>query len=209
MDFFSDISKRFSNAAKSVQKRTHETAELARLNGSMRTLKNERATLFATLGKTYYDSLTSGEGQEQMEFIVEQLDQLSEKEKALKEQIDKFTQQRRCPKCGGNLLPGANFCPKCGERIPAEEPVEEKAAAAVEKKKQCPNCGALRIENSSFCIVCGTPFEQAGTDEQSVDDGLAGESPASWQSGMEIKWPRSDAEKGFEASEEDAPGAGE
>ena len=192
MDFFNDIGKRVSDAAKSAQKRAREGAEISKLNSGLRALKDERTRLFTSLGETYYASLDREEGREQIEFIVERLNQLAVREKELQAQIDKISQQKRCKQCGRVVPIEANFCPYCGERIPEEPTPAEGEAVAVE---YCPNCGAVKQAYSRFCIVCGRPFEEAASAEPEPEE----EAPPVQRIEMEIKWPR--AEKTAEPEE--------
>ena len=75
MDFFNDISKRVSTAAKSMQKRTRESVEVGKLNGQMRVLRDQCGKLVASLGEAYYKSVNGDQTQDQMDFIVEQIRQ--------------------------------------------------------------------------------------------------------------------------------------
>ena len=189
MDFFNDIGKRFTNAAKTVQKRTREGAEISKLHSALRALKDERKKLFTSLGETYFKSLEDGDGADQLEFLVEQLKQLAVKEKELQAQVDKLSQQKRCVKCGSVVGIEAKFCPNCGERIPEEAPAEA-APEASQPVEYCPSCGAVRQAYSRFCIVCGKPFEQEAPQPAEAEAGEETEAEPEQRIEMEIKWPR-------------------
>ena len=191
MDFFNDIGKKFTSAAKTVQKKTKESVEITRLGGEIRGLKDERGKLFKTLGETYYEARGTDEGNERIEVILERLDQLAAREQELQAQIDRLSQQRRCPGCGNVVSIEARFCPACGERIPEEEPAPK--ASEAPEAEYCPNCGAMRQEYSRFCIVCGKPFEkEEGSDRIE----------------MEITWPQASAQPEPPGEPEEEP-AGE
>lgn len=190
MDFFSDIGKKFSSAAKTVQKRTLESVEIGKLNSEMRSLKEKRAHLFKSLGEAYYKAGGKNEGNERIEVLVEQLDQIAVREAELQAQLDRLTQQKRCPKCGNVVALEARFCPACGERLPEEEKPAEPEEPAQPAPEYCVGCGALRQDHSRFCVVCGKAFDAA---EEKVE--------------MEINWPDSGAaeEETVEEHEEPSP----
>ena len=190
MDFFSDIGKKFSSAAKTVQKRTLESVEIGKLNSEMRSLKEKRSHLFKSLGETYYKARGKEDGNERIEVLVEQLDQINDREAELRAQLDRLTQQKRCPKCGNVVAMEARFCPSCGERLPEEEKPAEPEAAAQPAVEYCVGCGALRQNHSRFCAVCGKAFDGG---EESTE--------------VEINWPESSAveEEAPEAEEEPSP----
>ena len=212
MDFFNDIGKRFSSAAKSVQKRTRENVEAGKLNAQMRALREERSKIFKALGETYYNTLNGGEGKDQIDFLVEQLRQGEAKAAELQAQIDKLAQQKRCPQCGKAVALDARFCSSCGARIVEEAPAEEAEEKAAETVEFCPSCGAPREAGSAFCSVCGHAYEaqtettdNADTEEifSSLDDPAEAEKRIT----MEIKWPQASEEAEPQAADEAEPAA--
>lgn len=156
MEFFNDLSKRFSNVAKSVTEKTKDGVEVTRIASDLRIQKNALEQLYAELGKACY-AMRIGEGD------AEQAEQLSARIERTRARIDELVAQRdairdvrRCPSCGQVMVKDARFCSNCGKRMPEEAPqVAEDPAEA----EYCPDCGAQRGANDRFCAVCGRSFE--------------------------------------------------
>ena len=181
MDFFSEIGKKVSNAAKNVQKRTSEVVETSRLNGEMRSLRDQRDRLFTRIGELVYKARNSEVDLTQVDDAMDQIDLLNARLEELQAQIDKLSQQKRCPACGSVVSAEARFCPSCGERLPEPEP--EKAPEPEEKTGFCSGCGAQLEKDSAFCPACGKPVE----------------APAQ----AEINWPEAAQPEAAEAPEEE------
>ena len=207
MDFFNDLGKRVSTAAKTVQKRTREGVETSKLNAQMRTLRDQRNKLFTSLGEAYYAGLNGGTGTDPIDFLVEQLKQVEAQQAQLQAEIDRLSQQKRCPSCGKVIPLEARFCPNCGTKIPEEEkPAEPEAPAAEAEPEYCPNCGAARDAGTRFCISCGHDFE-AEASEDTEPEGPETEEEADAEEEqritMKITWPAAEEDEESEASEED------
>lgn len=159
MEFFNDLSKRFSNVAKSVTEKTKDGVEVTRIASDLRIQKNTLEQLYTELGKVCY-GLRMGEGDS------EQAEQLAERIQRTRQRIDELTAQRdairdvrRCPGCGAVMSKEARFCSACGRRMPEEAPRTEDNGPA--DAEYCPDCGAQRAEGERFCTVCGKSFEPA------------------------------------------------
>ena len=159
MEFFNDLSKRFSSVAKSVSEKTKDGVEVTRIANDLRVQKNTLDQLYTELGKVCYD-LRMGSGD------AEQAEQLADRIQRVRARIDELTAQRdairdvrRCPGCGAVMPREARFCSNCGKRMPEDAPQAE--AADPINAEYCPDCGAQRSGDERFCAVCGKPFVEA------------------------------------------------
>ena len=75
MDFLNDIGKRLSGAARSVQEKAKEGAELGRLSNEARIVNGELEKLYGALGRVYYDAQKNGaEDLSALNAFVEKID---------------------------------------------------------------------------------------------------------------------------------------
>lgn len=155
MDFFGDLSKKFSQAARSVTERTKEGVESTKLAVDLRAAKSELEARLAELGRAYYDSVTL-EGREVPEELIQKVRESVALVDSLTAQRDRALRQNRCPACGAVQAQEARFCSNCGRPMPEPAPaVEEEPEVETE---YCPACGAMREGNAKFCVVCGGAF---------------------------------------------------
>lgn len=159
MEFFNDLSKRFSSVARSVTEKTRDSVEVTRIASDLRIQKNALEQLYAELGKVCY-AIRMGDGD------PEQAEQLSGRIQRTLARIDELTAQRdairdvrRCPSCGAVMPREARFCSTCGKRMPEDAPKTEDDDPA--DQEFCPDCGAQRAPSERFCSVCGRPFDAA------------------------------------------------
>lgn len=150
MDFFNDLGKKFTKAARSMQVFTRDSAENTRLTADLRSARGELEQHYAELGRAYYESLGSPEA----EIPVELIDRV----RTTLERIDELIAQRdrrvRCPGCGAVQAPEARFCSNCGRRMPEDAP----EPASDDDPDYCPECGAMKRDGEAYCAVCGRPF---------------------------------------------------
>ena len=159
MEFFNDLSKRFSNVARSVSEKTKDSVEATRIANDLRVQKNALEQLYTELGKVCF-ALRMGEGDsEQAEALSERIQRTRERIDELTAQRDAIRDVRRCPACGAVMAREARFCSACGKRMPEDAPkTEDKGPGDAE---YCPDCGAQRKPGEKFCTVCGKSFEPA------------------------------------------------
>lgn len=157
MEFFNDLSKRFSNVAKSVTEKTKDGVEVTRIASDLRIQKNALEQMYTELGKVCY-ALRMGEGDS------EQAEQLSERIQRTRARIEELTAQRdairdvrRCSGCGAVMPREARFCSACGRRMPEDAP--QTPDNGPDDAEYCPDCGAQRGAGERFCTVCGKSFE--------------------------------------------------
>ena len=157
MEFFNDLSKRFSNVAKSVTEKTKDSVEVTRIASDLRIQKNALEQLYTELGKVCY-ALRMGNGDsEQAEQLAERIQRTLARIDELAAQRDAIRDVRRCPGCGAVMARDARFCSTCGRCMPEDAPKTEDNGPA--DAEYCPDCGAQRAAGEKFCTVCGKSFE--------------------------------------------------
>ena len=166
MEFFNDLSKKFSNVAKSVSEKTKDSVEVTRIASDLRIQRNQLEQLYTELGKVCF-ALRMGEGDsDQAEKLAQDIQRVRDRIEELNAQRDAIRDVRRCPACGAVMTKEARFCSSCGKRLPEEAPKAEEVPAG----EFCPDCGAQRVGDEKFCSVCGKsfdPLEAAGPAEAS------------------------------------------
>ena len=175
MEFFNDLSKRFSNVAKSVTEKTKDSVEVTRIASDLRIQKNALEQLYTELGKVCY-ALRMGEGDsEQAEALSERIQRTRARIDELTAQRDAIRDVRRCPACGAVMSREARYCSACGKRMPEDAPQTEDKGP--DDAEYCPDCGAQRSPSERFCTVCGRPFEAAAPAGDTSAPGPADETP--------------------------------
>ena len=159
MEFFNDLSKRFTSVAKTVSEKTKDSVEVTRIANDLRVQKNTLEQLYTELGKVCY-AVRMGEAEaDQAEALAERVRQTRDRIDELTAQRDAIRDIRRCPGCGAVMTKDARFCSSCGRKLPEDAP----AAEPMDKAEYCPDCGAERVGDERYCAVCGKSFaEEAG-----------------------------------------------
>jgi len=156
MEFFNDLSKRFTSVAKTVSEKTKDSVEVTRIANDLRVQKNALEQLYTELGKACY-AVRMGDGEaEQAEQLAERIQKTLARIEELSAQRDAIRDVRRCPGCGAVMTKEARFCSSCGRRLPEDAPAP--AAEDVGSAEYCPDCGAQRTGEERFCAVCGKSF---------------------------------------------------
>lgn len=170
MEFFNDIGKKLSRAARGVQELTREGMENTRLAVDLRAARSELEKSYAELGRAYYESLSGGEVPQT---LVDRVKNCLAEIETLTALRDRPAKSMRCPSCGTMQEDGARFCSCCGKRMPEEAPAlpEEEETDDAE---YCADCGAMRRGDVQFCPVCGRAFG----DENLPEPVLPAEDPA-------------------------------
>ena len=155
MDFFGDLGRKFSHAARSVTERTKEGVENTKLAVDLRAARSELEERYAELGRAYYDSIEMEKHEVPGELIRRVRESIALVEN-LTAQRDRASRQSRCPSCGSAQAQGANFCSNCGRPMPDDSPLMTETAD--DDAEYCEACGAMRQGESKFCAVCGEAF---------------------------------------------------
>lgn len=156
MDFFNELGKKFTQAARSVQERTRESAESTRLASDLRSAQADLERQLAELGRAYYESTVAGTG-EVPAGLIDQVRRTMDLIDTLSAQRERSRQQVRCPGCGAVQAEDARFCSSCGRPMPEKDPDPDEDPADCEAE-YCAECGAMRHGRAKYCAVCGHAF---------------------------------------------------
>ena len=156
MPLFDEIKKKVSDSTHSAVKATKELAETARLNSQIADEQRKIGSLYAQIGKLYFDKYgTDSEAPfgELCAGIAEANEQIAK----LQLSIQLVKGIKRCASCGADVPLAAVFCGKCGSAvaapsIPADDPV-------VSEVRLCSKCGEKLEEGAMFCASCGQKQE--------------------------------------------------
>ena len=165
MDFFGDLGRKFSHAARSMTERTKESVESTKLAVDLRAARSDLEEHYAKLGRAYYDSVTIEKCEVPAE-LVQQVREAIALVETLTAQRDRASRQNRCPSCGSAQSQEANYCSNCGRPMPESAPAM--VEAAVDDAEYCDACGAMRQGESKFCAVCGEAFIKEGENPPAV-----------------------------------------
>lgn len=157
MELFNDLSKRFSNVAKSVSEKTKDGVESTRLASELRIQRNALEQLYTELGKLCYAIRMGDADAERAEQMFERIQRIRARIEELTAQRDAIRDVRRCPACGAVMPREARFCSSCGKRMPEEAPRQDADGPA--DVEYCSDCGAQRVAGEKFCSVCGKSFD--------------------------------------------------
>jgi len=158
MDFFGDLGRKFSHAARAVTERTRESVENTKLSVDLRAARAELESRLADLGRAYYDSVVV-EGCPVPESLLLRVRESMAQVEALEGQRDRANRQCRCPACGSVQGAEARFCSNCGRPMPEAAPAEPEIE---DDEEFCESCGAVRQGESRYCAVCGAAFARGG-----------------------------------------------
>ena len=159
MEFFNEMSKRFSNVAKSVTEKTKDSVEVSRIAGDLRAQKSALEQLYTELGRVCYDIRMGDVDADRAEQLAGRIQHVRARIDELTAQRDAIRDVRRCPGCGAVMPRDARFCSACGRRMPEDAPRAEDNGPA--DHEYCPDCGAQRTADERFCGVCGKSFAPA------------------------------------------------
>jgi len=116
MAFFDDVSKKLSEAGKSVANSTKNMAETAKLNSSISDERKKLTDLYQKLGEAYYVKYQENPDPEFAE-LVNGAKEAIDKIVTLREDLQKVKGIRLCPSCGAENPSNNTFCSKCGQKM--------------------------------------------------------------------------------------------
>jgi len=155
MDFFNDLGKKLSQAARTVQERTREGVETTKLSMNINTARTELDNRLLALGRAYYEHIANN-GPEVDEALIRAVRESVAQIESLSAQRDRVRQLTRCLACGSAQPEGSRFCANCGR--PMSEKTPSANDAPDDDAQFCQQCGAMREGDSRFCAVCGRSF---------------------------------------------------
>ncbi len=117
-------------------------------------LEGELSSLYAGIGKEYYDANRENPPSESMAARFREVENREQLMQNYQNQIRAMRGISACPYCGADLHPGDKFCASCGKSVLS-------AAAASPAGGKCPNCGSHVEEGQVFCSNCGIRLSPA------------------------------------------------
>ena len=155
MDFLKEFGKQFSGKNRSASEKSKEGAELARLNGELRSAEAALEALYGRFGQACYVRRLGRGSDETVESLALRIRAELLRIEELTAARDAARTLKRCPGCGALFPREARFCSACGKKLPEEPPRPE----PVEPGAYCENCGARREGDEVRCPVCGFDFD--------------------------------------------------
>ncbi|MCL1965353.1 MAG: zinc ribbon domain-containing protein [Firmicutes bacterium] len=143
MAFFNEIGKKISQTTQSAVKGTKNLADIARLHSQIAEEQKLLSTLFAQMGKKYYE-LYPDAADEPFAPICASIAGSLHKIATLRDEIQRVKGVQKCPGCGAEIPMTATFCGICGHDM-RKEP--EAAQVAFEEH---PECGKEDPDNGAF-----------------------------------------------------------
>lgn len=150
MPFFENLGAALSSTGRDVAKKARDSLETSRLNGLIAQEEARVQTLYARIGRQYYER-RQGEPEEGYAETFAQLKQVFDAIEGLRVQLRQLRGFTKCPACGADIPVGSAFCPGCGAAAP--KPASVPAAV-------CARCGRPLAPDALFCAGCGYPVAQ-------------------------------------------------
>ena len=124
----------------------------ARQNSLIADEQKQIETLYAQIGKLYYEAGES-DPESALGKLCIAVDAANDRIDKYNEEIRQIKGTRRCPSCGTDIPLASVFCGACGNRIVEDPPVP--VAEKEEAKRLCSSCGVELSEGVVFCVACG------------------------------------------------------
>lgn len=148
MALIDQLGKMITNTGQEAATKARNFADIAKLNSSIDSLRQEINRLSMELGKVYYEKHKNdeifAEAPEQMAAIRNAYAEISK----YQEQIDQIKGVGKCPNCGASTPADSVFCSSCGAKLVHETAIPTEG-------KTCPQCHATVGPNDLFCMACG------------------------------------------------------
>ena len=131
MDFFEKLTKKTTDAYKTVAEKTNQIAGETKLKLKINDNKSKINDLYKEIGKKVYEKYALNGNLDVKEDIEEELNKiqsLADEIKDFERQILELSDLKECVNCKTKIERSAKFCPTCG----TEQPEEVKAAEVVE-----------------------------------------------------------------------------
>lgn len=185
------------------------STEEERLNVKLDQLDGELTSLYAQVGKDYYEQNIDNPQDEEMTSLFQGI---ADK----KEEVERCTGQLRtlkgittCKHCGADILVTDMYCANCGERNLSEITIAPDGG-------KCPNCGDQVSPGQQYCSTCGAKVNVSETaaPEESEPENPAAEETAAQSPEMEdtdfektMVWTSSTEEPAVEEPAAEEPAA--
>lgn len=157
MSLFEDFTKKVSETARVVGKKSSDLVEVTRLGMSIGTEESKIQKTYTEMGKAIYESFSRGEP------VAESFLEYCQKIKTFEETIDELKQRintlkkvKYCPECAAELDQDICYCPWCGAKQEMPKPPEEESKPV---EKHCAACNTSNSLDANFCFKCGSKLE--------------------------------------------------
>jgi ribosomal protein L40E len=151
MALFENFTKKVTETAKAVSKKSGDLVEVTKLNMSINTEQDKIEKVYAEMGKSVYELFSKGGDVE--EPFRESCEKIKAYEKSIEEMKQKILETKNvkiCTGCGTELELEIAFCPKCGAKQEMPQPPVQQPT-----EKTCADCGAVNGLEAAFCGKCG------------------------------------------------------
>lgn len=129
MSVFDNFTKKVTETAKAVGKKSGEIVEVTKLNMNVATEEDKITKAYTDIGRTVYEAFAAGENvPENFKELCEKVVEYKKNIEDMKQKILELKNLKLCPACSAELESETAFCPKCGakQEIPkTEQPGQE------------------------------------------------------------------------------------
>lgn len=118
MDWIYKMGDKVAEVGNAASDKAKTVAEVAKLNGKIRTAEQDVESLYSKIGKEIYD--TRLDEQQAPHDFSEDFQEIEEKLKEMEEDKDAVCRLKgsvRCPVCGAEVAKDSYFCQKCGAKM--------------------------------------------------------------------------------------------
>ncbi len=150
MAFLDELGKKISDASQGVVQKTKDTAQILKLSSALSDEEKKINSLFAALGKEYFNAHAETCEEEPFKDIISQITDAKNTAADLEDQIKRLKGFIKCPYCSNQIVYGATFCSFCGKNVENYVPENKETALF------CTNCGTALQDDDRFCTSCGT-----------------------------------------------------
>lgn len=152
MAFWSRLGEKLSQTGQDMVKGTKDIAGTARVNGLIAGEQKSLETLYAQLGRRFYEQHPHGAGELYVPLFQAVSDSLT-KIAGWQNELRRIRGIDQCPRCSQEMPLSAAFCSACGMEMSRPAPVLLASAA-----RYCSQCGTPTSEGTAFCMSCGFKF---------------------------------------------------
>ncbi|MCL2222279.1 MAG: zinc ribbon domain-containing protein [Oscillospiraceae bacterium] len=157
MPLLDQLSKKITATTQNVVRSTKEFADTARLNSMIGDEQRKIDSLYAQIGKLYYENeehKSETEIGQHCNIITIAMERIEE----LQAEINQIKGVVPCPVCGADVPLSSTFCGGCGTKTVDDNEIESDVQTGV-NTKSCQKCGEGVEEDLVFCTSCGNHME--------------------------------------------------
>ena len=122
MEFWSELSKKITEAADYTVKETGKLTNITKLKYKLSGLKTKRDQLYKTVGKMkFYEYIGEETDIDEMTDKLEDIKEIKEQIESIEDQIAVLSNYRICAVCRSKIERSMIFCPRCGAKQEQEQ----------------------------------------------------------------------------------------